>query len=46
MIGGSCDQTAIALDPVAAMLGRTGVPQDSAARLEPAQHALLEAVAP
>ncbi len=38
--------TAIAFYPVAAMLGRTGVPESAAARLEPAQQMLLAAVSP
>jgi uncharacterized protein (DUF302 family) len=37
-------QTAIAFHPVAAMLRRAGVPGDMAARLEPAQHLLMQAI--
>jgi len=37
---------AIAFHPVAAMLRRAGAREDLAARLEPAQHVLLAAVAP
>lgn len=36
----------IAFHPVKAMLGRAGVPEDVAGRLEPAQHALVAALAP
>ena len=36
----------IAFHPVTAMLRRAGVPEDAAARLEPAQHMLLAAVTP
>jgi len=36
----------IAFHPVAAMLSRAGVPENAAARLEPAQHMLLAAVTP
>jgi len=39
-------QTVIAYHPVAAMLRRAGVPKELAARLEPAQRLLVEAVAP
>jgi uncharacterized protein (DUF302 family) len=39
-------QTVIAFHPVAPMLRRAGVPDDLAARLEPAQRLLLTAVAP
>jgi uncharacterized protein (DUF302 family) len=34
----------VAFHPVAAMLGRAGVPQETAARLEPAQRLLLGAI--
>jgi uncharacterized protein (DUF302 family) len=36
----------IAFHPVAAMLRRAGVPEDAAARLEPAQQMLLAAITP
>jgi uncharacterized protein (DUF302 family) len=43
---GADGKTVIAFHPVAALLCRSGVPQDAALRLEPAQLMLLAAVTP
>ncbi len=37
-------KTSIAFHPIKTLLGRTGVPADAAARLEPAQRLLLSAL--